>query len=146
MSDIGLTTSNFIIYWSARPISPSNQKDVIVAGFLSIYLSNDLVFSVWSRPLCNCLVNKINQGRDVFTHKHTELPASSFSIKQVCTRLIILTGGKNNSKIKIAQSGKLAVGSHPFDCKYASIISENADSIDCLYGEGVCEKVGFGVK
>ena len=34
--------------------------------------------------------------------------------KYVCTRLIILTGGKNNNKIKIAESGQLAVGSrHP---------------------------------
>ena len=43
---------------------------------------------------------KINQGADIFTHKHTELPASSFSIKHVCTRLIMLTGGKKNNKIK----------------------------------------------
>ena len=36
--------------------------------------------------------------------------------------------------------GQLAVGIHPFDCKYLSIISENADHIDCLYGERGCEK------
>ena len=106
---------------------------------------------VWSRALCNCLVKKINQGTDVFTHKHTELPASSLLalcvLKHVCKTLIILTGGKNNNRIKIAESGQSAVGIHPFDCKYTFIISENADRIDFLYGEGgVCEKVGSGVK
>ena len=52
------------------------------------------------------------------------------------------------NKITIAESGKLAVGTHPFDCKYTFIISENADCIDCLYeeGGGMCEKVGSGVK
>ena len=48
-------------------------------------------------PLCNCLVKKINQGTDVFAHRHTELPASPFSI--VCSQARvyeinhILTGG-----------------------------------------------------
>ena len=111
-------------YWSAGPIRPSDQSDAIVAGFLSIYLSVCLVVgfrprfhSVWSRPLCNCLVKKINQGTDVLTHKHTELPASSFSImcSQACMyEIIILTGSKNNNMIKIAESGQVAVGSwHP---------------------------------
>ena len=59
-------------------------------------------------------------------------------LKHVCTRLIILTGGKNNHKINIAESGQLAVGSrHPTLLLqiYFFIISENADRIDCLYGE-----------
>ena len=46
----------------------------VVVGFRPCF------HSVWSHPLCNCLVKKINQGTDVLTHKHTELPASSFSI------------------------------------------------------------------
>ena len=99
---------------------PAHYSDAIVAGWLyvSIYLvicisvsssPSDLISTVITRPLCNCLVKKINQGTDVFTHKHTELPASSFSIicvlKHVRTRLIILTGGKNNHKIEIARTG-----------------------------------------
>ena len=78
--------------------------------------------SVWSHPLCNCLVKNINQGTD--KHK-TELPASSYIalcvLKHPGTRLIILTGGNNNHKIKIVESGQSAVGSRhppPFDCKY----------------------------
>ena len=69
----------------------------------------------------DCLVKKINQGTDVFTHKHTELPASSVRIicvlKHVRARLIILTSGKNSQIIKIAGSGQLAVCIHPLDCK-----------------------------
>ena len=69
-------------------------------------------------------------------------------LKHVCTRLIILT-----SKIKIAESGQLAVGSRqsastPSTANILFIISENAEHIDCLYGEEgkVCEKVGPVVK
>ena len=57
-------------------------------------------------------------------------------LKHVCTRLIILTGGKNNHKIKIAESGRLAVGIRhpPLRLQiYFFIISENADR---LYGAG----------
>ena len=61
--------------------------------------------------------------------------------------LIILTGNKNSNKIKIAESGQLAVGIHPFDCKHTFVISGNADRIGYLYGEeGVCEKVSSRVK
>ena len=39
-------------------------------------------------------------------------------LKHVHTRLIILTGGKNNHKIIMAETGQLAVGICPLDCKY----------------------------
>ena len=58
-----------------------------VSIYLSIYLyfyvpssPSDLISTLIARLLCNCLVKKINQGTDAFTHKHTELPVSSFSI------------------------------------------------------------------
>ena len=115
---------------------------------LSIFLlsPSNLVSTVITHPLCNCLVKKINQGTAVFTHKHTELPVSSFRVicvlKHIHTRLIILTCGKNNHKIKITGIGQLAVGSRPVDFKYTFIISENADTLTtCMgRGEGVCEK------
>ena len=75
--------------WSAGPRRPSNQSDAIVTGFLYMFVSIFLCLvsgvrprfhNVWSRPLCNCLVKKINQGTNVLTHQHTELPASSLSI------------------------------------------------------------------
>ena len=90
-----------------------------------------------------------------FTHKHTELHAFSFSI--MCSQarmyeLIILTGGKNNNKIKIAESRQSA----PTLWAANILLSfpKVADRIDCLYGEGrggegregVCEKVGSRVK
>ena len=64
------------------------------------------------------------------------------------TRLTILTGSENNRKIKIAETGQLAVGIRPLDCKYTFIISENADRVDYLYGEGGGEvlKGGYGSK
>ena len=44
-----------------------------LSGWLAIFLCLVRGFrprfhSVWSRPLCNCLVKKINQGTDVLTH------------------------------------------------------------------------------
>ena len=65
---------------------------------------------------------------------------------QACTRLIILTGGKNKPKIKIDDTGQLAVGILPLDCRYTFIISENTERIDYLYGEGGSEKKGTGVR
>ena len=71
------------------------------------------------------------------------------------TRLTILTGSKNNHKVKIAETGQFAVGIRPLDipldCKYTfCIISENTDCIDYQEGGGggggVCEKEGTGVK
>ena len=53
------------------------------------------------------------------------------------TRLIILTGGKNNHKIKIAvASWQSAVSIHPFDCKYTFYYFRNADHVNCLCGKG----------
>ena len=65
---------------------------------------------------------------------------------QARTRLIILTGGENNPKIKIDDTGQLAVGILPLDCRYTFIISENTERIDYLYGEGGGEKKGTGVR
>ena len=39
----------------------------------------------------------------------------------VHTRLIMLTGGKSNHKIKIAGTGQFAVGILPLECKYTSL-------------------------
>ena len=51
-------------------------------------------------------------------------PTCIYVLKHIRTRLIILTSGKNNHKIKIAETGRLAVGIRPLDCKYTFIISE----------------------
>ena len=72
---------------------------------------------------CNCLVQKINQGTDVLTHNW--LP-----------RLIILT---SNHKIKIDMASWQSAFT-PSTANTFFIISENADCIDCLYGERGCAK------
>ena len=67
----------------------------------------------------------------------------------VCTRLIILTGGKNSHKIKIAvASWHSAVGIHPFHCKNTNILIALTACIGREGGRegGVCEKVGPVVK
>ena len=96
---------------------------------------------------CNCLVKKVNHGTDVFTHEYTELPASSFIIndlKHVGTKLTILTGGKNNHKITIAETGQLAVGIHPLDCKYTFLsFPKMLNALTTCTGS---EKEGTGVK
>ena len=108
--NLWLSGTWFLVGRDPAAYSISNAS---VAGslhmFLYFYVSSppsDLVSTVITRPLCNCLVKKVNHGTDLFSHKHTELPASSFSIicvlKHVRTRLTILTGSKNNHKIKVA--------------------------------------------
>ena len=101
--------------------------------------------SVWSRPLCNCLVKKINQGTDVLTHNCLPPLLAWCVLKGVCTRLIILTGGKNSHKIKIAvASWHSAVDIHPSHCKNTNILIALTA---CIGREGgVCEKVGSVVK
>ena len=67
------------------------------------------------------------------------LPPLIFVPKHICTRLTILTGSKNNHKIKVAETLQWPVGSRhaPLGLQiYYFIISENADRIDYLYGEG----------
>ena len=59
------------------------------------------------------------------------LPPLIFVLRYICTRLTILTGSKNNHKLKLC-SNQLAVGLQV----YYFIISENADRTDYLYGEG----------
>ena len=53
---------------------------------------------------------------------------------QARTRLIILTDGKNNHNIKIAETGQLAVA--PWTANILLIISEDTERIDYLDGEG----------
>ena len=67
------------------------------------------------------------------------LPPLIFVPKQICTRLTILTSSKNNHKIKVAETLLWPVGSWhaPLGLQiYCLNISENADHIDCPYGEG----------
>ena len=67
------------------------------------------------------------------------LPPLIFVPKHICTRLTILTGSKNNNKIKVAETLWWPVGSWhvPLGLQiYHFIISENADCIDYLYGKG----------
>ena len=67
------------------------------------------------------------------------LPHLIFVPKHICTRLTILTSSKNNHKIKVAETLQWPVGSQPAPLGlnlYYFIISENADCIDYLYGEG----------
>ena len=86
-----------------------------LAGYLAIFLCLVVGFrlrfhTVWSRPLCNCLVKKINQGTDVLTHNCLPPPLALCVLKHVCTRLIILT---SNHKIKIdVASWQSAVATH----------------------------------
>ena len=51
-------------------------------------------------------------------------------LKHLRTRLIILTGGKNNHKIKIAETGQLAVGIRSLDCKHTFYHFRNTKHID----------------
>ena len=60
------------------------------------------------------------------------LPPPICVLKHVRTRLIILTGGKNNHKIKIAETGQLAVGTCPLDCKHTFYLFRNTEHIDYL--------------
>ena len=67
------------------------------------------------------------------------LPPLIFVLKHICTRLTILTSSKNNHKIKVDETLQWPVGSlyAPLRLQiYYFIISENADRIDYLYGEG----------
>ena len=145
---------------------PADYSDACVAGWLSICLSmyvssspSNLVSTVIARPFCNCLVKKINQGTDVFTHKHTELPASSFSIvpRSVCSdarmyeinyidlQFLLLP----NHKIKIAYTGQLAVGSRALYCKYTFLsflkkLSALTMGVEGgLGGGGICKKMDY---
>ena len=101
--------------------------------------------SVWSRPLCNFLVKKINQGTDVLTHNCLPPLLVLCVLKHVCTRLIILT---SNHKIKIdVASWQSAVEIHPFDCKYLFCRFRKCWSHWLpVWGEGVCENVSPVVK
>ena len=78
------------------------------------------------------------------------LPPPVCVLKHVRTRLIILTGGEDNHKIKIAETGQLAVGIRPLNCKYTFIISEILSSLTTCRGGreggGGGEKEGTEVK
>ena len=71
------------------------------------------------------------------------LPPPICVLKHVRTRLIILTRGKNNHKIKIAETGQLAVGIRPLDCKYTFYHFRNTEHIDYLWGR---QGGGYGSK
>ena len=65
------------------------------------------------------------------------LPPPICVLKHVHTRLIILTGGKNNHKIKIAETGQLAVASRhsPLGLQiYLFIISEILSTLTTCKG------------
>ena len=83
-----------------------NWLAIWLSGYLGVFLclvvgSRPRFHSVWSRPLCNCLVNKINQGTDVLTHNCLPPLLALCVLKHVCTRLIILTSN-HNIKIDVA--------------------------------------------
>ena len=89
-----------------------------ICNWLAIFLCLVVGFrprfhSAWSRPLCNCLVKKINQGTDVLTHNCL----SPLLALCVLTRLIIMTDCKNDHKIKIDVASWQSAFT-PFDCKY----------------------------
>ena len=122
---------------------PADYSSACVAGWLSIYLSSpsNLVSTVIDHPLCNCLVKKVSEGTDVFTHKHTGLPTSSFSIVpcSVCSQahmykinymdkqfFIITKPQDKNSLNWPVDNGHSRLGLQI----YFFIISENAEHID----------------
>ena len=78
------------------------------------------------------------------------LPPPICVLKHVRTRLIILTGGKNKHKIKIAETGQLAVA--PWTANILFIISEILSTLTTCKGRqgggggGGSEKEGMGVK
>ena len=66
-----------------------------------------------------------------------------FVLKHICTRLTVLTPSENNHKLKVAETLQWPVVSWHATLGlqiYYFIISENAYSIDYLYGEGSIEK------
>ena len=145
------STCKELIGWQGLGGPPTKAMLLWLGSYLSIVVGFRPRFhSVLSRPLCKCLVKKINQGTDVLTHNCLPPLLALCVLKHVCTRLIILTGSKNSHKIKIAvASWQSAVGSRhpplrPQICFF--IISENADRIDCMRREGVCENVGSVLK
>ena len=57
---------------------------IIIYIYIYLYfyvssLASDLVFTVITRAVCNCLIKKVNHGTDVFTHKHLLLALYVFS-------------------------------------------------------------------
>ena len=98
---------SFIILtnWSAGPRRLSNESIwlyfCLVVGFRPRF------HSVLSRPLCNCLVQKINQGTDVLTHNCLPPLLALCVLKHVCRRLIIFDQQSQDKN----RCGQLAVGS-----------------------------------
>ena len=74
------------------------------------------------------------------------LPPPICVLKHVRTRLIILTGGKKNHKIKIAETGQLAVAIRPLDCEYTIYHFRNIEHIGGGGGGGGGGKEGTEVK
>ena len=122
--------------------------------YLSIYLSiyHLLCLVVGFRPRFQCLVlppvqlpcQKINQGTDVLTRNCLPPLLALCVLIHLYTKLIILTGSKNDQKIKITvASWQSAFSIHPFDCEYTNILIVLTA---CIWRERVCEKVALVVK
>ena len=90
-----------------------------LAGWLpaclpAIYLSvssspSDFLSTVIISPLCNCLVEKVNHGTDVFTHKHIELPVSSYICSQAHIYrkndlILIMTPEKQDKTLELSKN------------------------------------------
>ena len=82
---------------------------------------------------------KDQPGHSCLTHNCLPPLLALCALKHICTRLIILTGGKNNHMA----SWQSAFGIHPFDCEYTNILIVLTA---CIGGRGVCEMVGPVVK
>ena len=100
---------------------------VWLGGYICFYITvslstSGLVSRVITRPLCNCLVKRSTmvQMFSLINILNCLPPLLTLCIlKHVRMRLTILTGGgKSNHKIKIAETGQLAVSILPLDCKY----------------------------
>ena len=119
-----------------------------VSAHLSTYLciyfyvwsqGSDLVFTVFGLTPFATALSKRSTGAQMFSLINILncLPPllALCVLKHVSIRSIILTGGKNNNKIKITESGQLAVDSRhpPLRLQIIPFISsENPDRIDCL--------------
>ena len=95
----------FSFYWSAGPRRSSDESDVIVAGFLYMFVSIYISLSCRRVPtsFSQCFVlpplqlscQKDQPGHRCFGILNCLPPLLALCVlKHVCTRLIILTGGK----------------------------------------------------
>ena len=107
-----------------------------LSGWLAIFLCLLVTFrprfhSDYLAPSATALSKRLTMVQ-MFLLNCLPPPTSIYVLKHIRTRLIILTGGKNNHKIKIAETGQLAVGIRPLDCKYTFYHFRNTEHIDYL--------------